>query len=87
MHPIHQNDIEEIFCDALKVTNPIQRRIFLDRACGRNSSARERIESLLAVQAKAELFFAKNAVVLTLADSFPQFEQVQPAPGSHTHSQ
>jgi len=77
---INQNDIAEIFCDALKVTNPIQRRIFLDRACGHNSSVRERIESLLAVKAKAELFFARNAVELTLADSFPQFQQVQPVP-------
>lgn len=85
MHPRDQNDIEEIFCDALKVTNPIQRRIFLDRACGRNSSARERIESLLAVQAKAELFFARNAVELTLADSFQQYQEVQPVTGLHAH--
>lgn len=68
MRPICQDDILEIFCDALEVKDPIQRRAFLDRACGHNSNARARIEALLAAQPNVELFFTKTALELKWTD-------------------
>jgi hypothetical protein len=38
-----------LFCEALEIADPEQRRQFLDQACGADKALRERIEALLAL--------------------------------------
>jgi hypothetical protein len=56
MNPTNQRE-EEVFCAALNVPDGVQRQMFLDQACGGDSSFRAQIESLLAAQPEAERFF------------------------------
>jgi hypothetical protein len=65
MNPTNQREVK-VFCDALNVPDPVQRQMFLDQACGGDSSFRAQIESLLAVQPEAERFFNGAALVLEI---------------------
>ncbi len=38
-----------VFCEALEITDPEQRRQFLDQACGTDQALREKVEALLAL--------------------------------------
>src|SRR5262245_32224736 len=55
---------ETIFEAAGKLTDPAQRKSFLDSACADNPAMRQRIEDLLAAQAEAEHFFLEGAEAL-----------------------
>ena len=54
-----------VFCVALRVSDPLLRRQFLDQACGDDLRLRTAVEELLQVQAGAEDFFAAGQAAVT----------------------
>jgi len=54
-----------VFDAALEVTDPAQRKLFLDQACAGDAELRAAVEELLATQGDAEQFFAESASALT----------------------
>src|SRR5882757_6391488 len=54
-----------VFDAALEVTDPAQRKLFLDQACAGDAELRAAVEELLATQGEAEQFFAESASSLT----------------------
>src|SRR4030095_15822977 len=50
-----------VFCQAVEITDPEQRRQFLDQACGADKLLRERVEGLLEISKTAGDFFEKCA--------------------------
>jgi len=69
-----------VFCQALEITDPEQRRQFLEQACGADKALRERVERLLGLSQSAGDFFtecrpaleavaADAAQVLSVAES------------------
>ena len=50
-----------IFEAACKVSDPVQRRAFLDEACAGDPALRSRLEKMLAGLAEAEEFFVEGA--------------------------
>jgi len=55
-----------VFCQALGITDPEQRRQFLDQACGTDKALREQIERLLALSQSAGDFFKDCVPALEL---------------------
>src|ERR1051326_1502649 len=55
---------KSVFCQALEMTQPEQRRQFLDQACGANHVLREQVEKLLALSQRAGDFFKDCAPAL-----------------------
>src|ERR1700690_3792237 len=53
-----------IFCEALEIANPEQRRQFLDQACGADEALRQQVEKLLALSPSAGDFFKDCAPAL-----------------------
>ncbi len=53
-----------VFCEALEITDPAQRRQFLDQACGADKALREQVEKLLALSQSAGDFFKACAPAL-----------------------
>ncbi|HEY5909524.1 MAG TPA: serine/threonine-protein kinase [Verrucomicrobiae bacterium] len=45
------------FCQALEITDPAQRRLFLERVCGADQALREQVERLLGLSEEAGGFF------------------------------
>ena len=60
-----------VFCQALEITDPQQRRQFLDQACGADKALRERVKSLLALSQPAVDFFTECSPALVAADADP----------------
>jgi serine/threonine protein kinase len=56
-----------VFCEALEITDPEQRRQFLDQACGADKALREQVEKLLALSQGAGDFFKECAPALEVA--------------------
>src|ERR1039458_5719838 len=56
-----------VFCEALEITDPHQRRQFLDQACGADKALRAQIEKLLALSQSAGDFFKDCAPSLVPA--------------------
>ncbi|MGD0814850.1 MAG: serine/threonine-protein kinase [Verrucomicrobiota bacterium] len=56
-----------VFCQAVEITDPEQRRQFLDQACGADKALRERVESLLALSQPAVDFFTECSPALAAA--------------------
>ena len=50
-----------VFCQAVEITDPEQRRQFLDQACGADKALREQVERLLALSQSAGDFFKECA--------------------------
>lgn len=46
-----------VFCEALEITDPEQRRLFLDKSCGADAALRAQVERLLALSQGAGDFF------------------------------
>src|SRR5215467_6612464 len=59
-------DEKAIFAAARELTEPAQRRAFLDQACASDPSMRRRLEEMLASQTQAEQFFAEGEMGLGL---------------------
>jgi hypothetical protein len=57
---------DAVFFTALNLSDPGQRRLFLDQACTGNPGLRAAVEELLSAQGNAEHFFAKGASALNL---------------------
>src|SRR6185436_2166077 len=53
-----------VFCEALEITDPEQRRLFLDQACGADQALRKQVEKLLALSQSAGDFFQDCAPAL-----------------------
>src|SRR6185369_10005552 len=53
-----------VFCEALEITDPEQRRQFLDEACGSDKSLRQQVERLLALSQGSGDFFKECAPAL-----------------------
>jgi serine/threonine protein kinase len=56
-----------VFCEAVEITDPEQRRQFLDQACGADKALREQVEKLLALSQSAGDFFKGCAPALAAA--------------------
>jgi serine/threonine protein kinase len=56
-----------VFFEALEITDPEQRRHFLDQACGADKALREQVEALLALSPNAGQFFEGCAPALEAA--------------------
>ena len=65
---------DEIYCSALEIKSPDQRRAFLERACLGDMALRAVVEKLLLAQPEAEVFFQEGGVarlpISELAESF-----------------
>src|ERR1700744_967645 len=55
---------EELFCAALDLKKPEERRAFLEDACAGDSDLRSAVESMLASQSEAERFFLDSLPAL-----------------------
>src|SRR6185369_4568740 len=53
-----------VFCQALEIADPEQRRQFLDDVCGADAALREQVEKLLAISPSAGDFFQDCAPAL-----------------------
>src|SRR5271167_4677480 len=53
-----------VFCQALEITDPEQRRQFLDKACGADKALRQQVERLLGLSQSAGDFFSDCAPAL-----------------------
>src|SRR4029450_6293779 len=53
-----------VFCEALEITDPEQRRQFLDQACGADKALRAQVEGLLALSQGSGDFFKGCAPAL-----------------------
>ena len=63
---------DAVFYTAISVTEPRQRQLFLDQACGGKPELRAAVEALLKAQRDAESFFARSRQALVLAPAeFP----------------
>ena len=62
-----------VFCQALEIADPEQRRQFLDQACGADPALREQVERLLGVSQSAGDFFTecRPALAAAAADADP----------------
>lgn len=56
-----------VFCEALEIADPEQRRQFLDQACGADKALREQVERLLALSQSAGDFFSECRPALEAA--------------------
>jgi len=56
-----------VFLEALEITDPEQRRQFLDRACGADNALREQVDKLLTLSQSAGDFFKECAPALEAA--------------------
>jgi serine/threonine protein kinase len=67
---------EEIFCSALAINAPYERKLFLDRACQGDAALRSMVDKLLASQPAAEKVFQEGGVarlpIKELAQSFEE---------------
>jgi hypothetical protein len=70
-----------VFCQALEITDPEQRRQFLDQACGADQSLRAQVERLLALSQGAGDFFKECAPALepAAADAAQVFSAAESA--------
>ena len=59
-----REQVEEIFCAALELEVPDERRAFLDRACAEDVKLRSAVEQMLASQADVEEFFREGSPAL-----------------------
>jgi tetratricopeptide (TPR) repeat protein len=62
---------DEVFDAARELSDPGERRAFLDRACKGDERLRARVEGLLAAQAEAEQFFAEGCLPRSLSGPAP----------------
>jgi len=62
-----------VFCQALEITDPQQRRQFLDQACGADKALREQVDKLLGLTQSAGDFFTecRPALEAAAADADP----------------
>ena len=60
---------QSLFEAALEITDPAERRVFLDQACGDDHALRIRVERLLGLLRNAETFFTGCAPALEVAAS------------------
>src|SRR5512139_4044433 len=58
-----------VFCEAVEIADPEQRRRFLDEACGADKALRGRVEGLLALSQGAGDFFQQCAPALEVAEA------------------
>ena len=56
-----------VFCQAVEITDPEERRQFLDQACGTDKALREQVEELLALSKSSDDFFKECAPALEAA--------------------
>jgi serine/threonine protein kinase/tetratricopeptide (TPR) repeat protein len=56
-----------VFCQAVEITDPEERRQFLDQACGTDQALREQVEGLLALSKSSDDFFKECAPGLEAA--------------------
>lgn len=63
---------QNLFYEALGHADLVKRNEFLDHACAGNDVLRARMEELLAVQARAEKFFAEAGLA---SDLLPNHDQ------------
>jgi eukaryotic-like serine/threonine-protein kinase len=68
MHATRHGE-EEMFDAARLLTDPAERRAYLDEACGGDPELRARIDELLEAEAEAEQFFADGSLALSLPGS------------------
>src|SRR5678815_4893795 len=61
-----------VFCQALEIADPEQRRHFLEEACGADQALREQVEKLLAILGSAGDFFKDCAPALASAPADAQ---------------
>ena len=64
---------ENIYCSALEIKSPDERKIFLDRACRGNVGLRSLVDKLLASQVGAEKFFQEGGVARLPMEGLSQF--------------
>jgi serine/threonine protein kinase len=62
---------DEVFDAARELSDPGERRAFLERACNGDEKLRARVEGLLAAQAEAEQFFAEGCLPRSLSGPAP----------------
>src|SRR4030095_8131800 len=79
-----------LFCEALEIADPEQRRLFLAQACGADNALRARVEALLALSETTDDFFGDCGRALEqtaadvdpaqqpLADEFPESRRIGP---------
>jgi hypothetical protein len=56
-----------VFCQAVEIADPEERRQFLDQACGTDKALREQVEGLLALSQSSGDFYKRCAPALEAA--------------------
>jgi serine/threonine protein kinase len=62
---------ETVFYAALKVEDPVQRKLFLDQACAGDAGLRSAVEELLRTQGEAERFFNDGGSAVKSVSTLP----------------
>src|SRR6516225_9715063 len=62
---------ETVFYAALKVEDPVQRKLFLDQACAGDAVLRSAVEELLRTQGEAERFFSDGGSAVKSVATLP----------------
>jgi hypothetical protein len=62
--------VVDIFCSALEIKSPDERKVFLDRACRGDAGLRLAVDKWLALQPAADKFFQEINMAGLLTDAF-----------------
>jgi hypothetical protein len=74
-------EAEDVFCDALELTNPAERAAFLDRACGNDADLRRRVQRLLEAHGEADSFLAGGPPIAAATTDEPIAERIHASGG------
>jgi hypothetical protein len=80
--------VEDIYCSALEIKSPDERRVFLDGACRGDAGLRLEVDRWLALQPAADKFFQKieRAMAGLLAEAFLDLPPQLPAKAAPGHA-
>ena len=78
---------ETIFYAALRLSEPAQRRLFLEQACSGDAALRDAVENLLSAQAEADRFFDEGSVAVQSVIEVPRTAGSSHAPNATAAAQ
>ncbi len=77
---------EDIYCSALEIKSPAERKVFLDRACRGDAGFRLEVDRWLAMQPAAGKFFQEIDVARLLTETFLHLPSHLPAKAAQGHA-
>jgi hypothetical protein len=77
---------EDIYCSALEIKSPAERKVFLDRACRGDASFRLEVDRWLAIQPAADKFFQEIDAARLLTETLLHLPSHLPAKEAQGHA-